>query len=75
MQKITISMDEILLARAQEHARQQGMTFNQFVRDLVAKELASNPGSRTRTMFELADGVGAKSKDGPLKREDSHFRT
>ena len=67
-------MDETLLARAREHARQQGTTFNQLVRDLVSKEIAPNPGARTRAMFELADRSGNKSEGGPMSRDEAHSR-
>jgi len=67
-------MDEGLLARAREHARKSGTTFNQLVRDLLAKEIAPDPGARTRAMFELADRLNRKSVDGPMSRDEAHMR-
>jgi len=67
-------MDETLLARAREHAQKQGTTFNQLVRDLIAKEIAPDPGSRTRVMFEMADRAARMSEDGPMSREEVHSR-
>lgn len=74
VRNITISMDESLLARAREHARKQGTTFNQMVRDLVAKEVAPNRGERTKAMLELAAKLSLKSEDGPMSREEAHER-
>ncbi len=74
VQNVTISMDEGLLARAREHARKRGTTFNQLVRDLLTKEVVPDPGARTRAMFELADRIPRMSEDGPMNREEAHRR-
>ena len=74
VQNVTISMDEGLLSRAREHARSRGTTFNQLVRDLVAKEVSPDPGARTLAMFALADRTGRKSEDGPMSREEANDR-
>jgi hypothetical protein len=74
VRNVTISMDEVLLARAREHAQKHGTTFNQLVRDLVAKELAPDPGARTRAAFELAIQIARRSENGPLSREEAHSR-
>ena len=74
VRNVTIRMDERLVARARDHARKDGKTFNELVRDLVAKEIAPEPGARTRAMFELADRASRNSVDGPLSREEAHSR-
>ena len=74
MQNVTISMDEGLLARAREFARQRGTTFNQLVRDLVAREVLPDRGTRTQAMFDLADHLKLRSEAGPMSREEAHSR-
>ena len=74
VQNITISMDEALLSRARQYAREHGTTFNQLVRDLVAKELSPDPGAKTRAMFKLADASRKRSEDGPMSRDEAHTR-
>jgi hypothetical protein len=74
VRNVTISMDERLLAQARDYARNHGTTFNQLVRDLVAKEVTPDPGARTRAAFELADQMVRSSEDGPMSREEAHSR-
>lgn len=66
-------MDEDLLRRARKHAKENGTTFNQMVRDLLAREVAEDRGRRTCAMFELADRLNIKAGP-PLSREEAHER-
>jgi len=67
-------MDEDLLSNAREYARAHGTTFNQLVRDLVAKEVRPTRGNKMRALFELIDQMQPKSVDGPMTREEAHER-
>jgi hypothetical protein len=67
-------MDEGLLARAKEVAREREVTLTQFIGDLVAREVWPDRGASTLAMFELSDRLGLRSQSGPMGRDETHER-
>lgn len=75
VKNVTISLDEILLEKARERARRQGKSFNELVRELLARESNGDPLESLARFFEVADQLGGRSEDGkPLSREEAHER-
>ena len=74
MQRVTIRLEESLLAQARERAAAEGKSLDKFVSDFISREIGEMLGARTRAMLELADRLGLKSEDGPMSREEAHER-
>jgi hypothetical protein len=74
MTKITIRIDEVLLARGRECARKRGTTFNQLVRDLLEREILASQLEALYSMFENAKRLEIRSYDGYLSREEANER-
>ena len=71
MKNVTISLDEDLLRRARIRALEQGISFNEYMRRLIGKELGTNQAEAMRRLFEHAEKFGISSPDGqPMTRDE-----
>ncbi len=75
VKNVTISLDEDLLARSREKARDQGVSFNQWVRDLISREAQADRRAELQRFYDLADSLNIRLEGGkPYTREEAHER-
>lgn len=74
MSRLTLSLDDRLLAESQEYARRTGRTLNDLVRDLLTEKIFRKPGAAFAQMLADAEAMDLRSEDGPLSREEAHER-
>lgn len=74
MRSLTLQLDDRLLDESEKRARQLGVTLEQYVGNLLARDIGSTSGSAFAAMLEVADSMGLRSEDGPLTREEAHER-
>lgn len=71
---VTISLDEDVLKAARKKAADAGLSLQEFVRKVLAREVKPGNTEGLQEFWDLADRIGAKS-DGPyLKREELYDR-
>jgi hypothetical protein len=68
MKNVTLSMDEALLSRASEVARERGTTLNDMVRKLLEREIQS-PRPSLEEIFRYIDEHPVKSDRGWTRDE------
>ena len=73
VKNVTISLDDDLLQRSRKFAGDQGMSFNEFVRDLLRLTVDDSSDAIQRS-FELADKLGLSLPGGMPSREERNAR-
>ncbi len=75
MKKVTVSLDEKLIQRSRDYARQKGTTLNQLIRDLLAQTVDQDRKQRVTSFLDWYDQSQITPKDGSwLSREEAHER-
>ena len=74
MRSLTLQLDERILDESEKRARQLGVTLDEYVGDLLARDVGSKRGSAFAAMIEMAGVMGLRSENGPLSREEAHER-
>ena len=70
MKNITLSMDEDLLAKGRQYAKDHNLTLNSLVRLLLQRTVESESKSWTEECFEKMDSAGGRSRGRTWSRED-----
>jgi hypothetical protein len=73
MKNVTISVDERILSRAREIARQQGTSLNELLRRYL-ESLGGRPEAEARgeELLRLMDVEGGHSGGAPFRRSDAY---
>jgi len=75
VKKVTVSLDEKLIQRSRDYARQKGTTLNQLIRDLLAQTVDQDRKQRVSSFLDWCDQSQITPKDGSwLSREEAHER-
>lgn len=74
MKNVTISLDEELLKSARVKAAKEGISFQEYVRRLVTREVATDPIKNLDDFFALADKLNVKSDGKRRTREEIYDR-
>jgi hypothetical protein len=69
MKNITLAIDDELLEKGREYAREHNISLNVLVRRLLRSAVAGKKDGWLDEMFEIADELGASS-EGPWSRDE-----
>ena len=70
MAKVTISLDEKLLAASREYAKRQGKSLSALVSELLEKTVNSREGRWAEEFFALADKAKGNSRGWKWNRDE-----
>ena len=68
---VTITLDDSVLERARSYAAENGISFNELVRQLIKQAVSPDEGAWLQEMFDLADRNGWRSAE-KWTREDAY---
>lgn len=68
---VTITLDDSVLERARSYAAENGISFNELVRQLIKQAISPQEGAWLQEMFDLADRNGWRSVE-KWSREDAY---
>ena len=70
MKNITLSMDDDLLKKGREYAKEHNLSLNSLVRLLLRRTVESEAGKWTEECFEKMDHAGGRSGGRTWSRDD-----
>ena len=68
---VTITLDDSVLERARSYASENGISFNELVRNLIKQAVSAQEGAWLEEMFDMADRNGWRSTE-KWSREDAY---